>query len=303
MNESAGSEQDRPLVSVVVATYNMGQHIEGAIDSILQQSFRDLEVIVVDDGSSDDTQERLQQYRNDERVRIIRTDNQGQPKAKNLGIQNARGKYIAFCDADDLWAPDKLERQIPVFIQDPEVGVVYTDVKYIDERGEVYEKEGGYKRYSGFVTDKLLIKNFVPFGTSIIRRECLDQVGLFDESLPMGIDWDLWLRLSVFYKFQFVEAKTYFYREWPGQMSNNYRSRYQYASIILERFISRNGERLTPKEVNEAWKDLFRGKAAIISAREKTLAEPLLIMWRCLLLDLVDLATWKTVAKILLKKF
>src|SRR5690554_2288672 len=104
----------QPLVSVVIATYNMGQYLPGAVKSVLNQSWKNLEVVVVDDGSTDETQEVMEGLaKTDPRIVFIKTPNQGQPKAKNTGIRAARGNFIAFCDADDQWRKDKLELQMP----------------------------------------------------------------------------------------------------------------------------------------------------------------------------------------------
>ena len=214
---------EQSLVSVVIATYNMARYLPEAVDSVLaQQKWDNLEVVIVDDGSEDDTEDRMVRYSNDPRVRYIRTENRGQPKAKNRGIAEARGEFIAFCDADDIWQPDKLARQMPEF-RDKDVGVVYSEVAYINDQGFSLPKEPSTDRESGWVTSHLVIKNFIPFGTAVMRRACIDRHGGFDENLPMGIDWDLWLRFSVAWKFMYVPEVTYLYRIWPGQMSKNYR--------------------------------------------------------------------------------
>src|SRR3970040_1746291 len=141
------------LVSVVIATYNMGNYIESAIDSILKQSYQNFELIVVDDGSVDDTEQRMVAYGDNAKIKYIKQENQGQPKAKNRGLKETTGAYVAFCDADDLWAPNKLELQLPLFKDHPEVGVVYSEVSYIDDKGNPLDKEQPYERYSGNVTD------------------------------------------------------------------------------------------------------------------------------------------------------
>jgi glycosyltransferase involved in cell wall biosynthesis len=111
-----------PAVSVVVATYNYGRYLAGALESVLGQTFRDLEVIVVDDGSIDDTAEVVKPYLRDQRVRYERVDHVGQPAAKNIGIRSARARLIAFLDADDLWLPAKLEKQVALLETNPTLG-------------------------------------------------------------------------------------------------------------------------------------------------------------------------------------
>lgn len=267
---------ESPLVSVVIATYNMGRYLDQAIDSVLAQSWKSIEVIVVDDGSTDDTEALMSGYQSDNRIIYIRNENQGQPRAKNCGIRQSNGDFIAFCDADDLWHPDKLAFQMPMFA-DPEVGIVYSEVSNIDEQNRRYEKSPPYARHQGRVTQHLLIRNFVPFGTAVIRRECVEKNGLFDEQFRMGIDWDLWLRYSLDWNFAYTPEKTYIYREWSGQMSNNYRGRYQHALRILEKFIENHGSALPAATIRKAWADTYINQANAIVIHEGKLWEPMTI--------------------------
>lgn len=253
--------KDLPLVSVVIATYNMGQYISQAIQSVLQQPNIDLEVIVVDDGSTDSTPETLQQFNQDSRVRIIHQTNQGQPKAKNAGVQAARGRYIAFCDADDYWLPNKLAVQLPLFDRNHKTGIVYSPVVllYPDGAKKEQSKDGFFR---GNVLDKMFLRNIVPFGTSVVRRECFEQEGRFDESIPMGIDWDLWLRFSVHWEFDFVTEPTYVYRIWDGQMSKNWRGRYDCAFRIMDKFVERYPNELPDKMIATGYADTYTNLAA-----------------------------------------
>src|SRR5262249_1655616 len=123
-----------PAVSVVIATHNYGRYLSGALDSALGQTIRDMEIVVIDDGSTDDTPAVVRPYLRDSRVTYHRTERRGQPRAKNLGIQLSRAPFVAFLDSDDIWLPAKLERQLPVFA-DAEVGVVYSRRLMIDEEG------------------------------------------------------------------------------------------------------------------------------------------------------------------------
>jgi glycosyltransferase involved in cell wall biosynthesis len=292
---------EQPLVSVVIATYNMGHYLCLAIDSVLAQTWSNLEVIVVDDGSNDDTHEQMKRFKDDSRVRYFPTVNQGQPRAKNRGLKESKGQFIAFCDADDLWQPEKLYVQIPLFA-DTRVGVVYSEVSYIDEHGKPVEKEIPYKRYSGKVTENLVIKNFVPFGTAVIRRQCLEQNGEFDDSLPMGIDWDLWLRYSMSWQFKYAPEITYVYRIWPGQMSKNYRGRYKNAFLILNKFIDRYPDALPESLRAKAWADMYISRGMSLAQSENLFIEPLKDVLTGMRYDWSYLLAWKSLAKLVLRR-
>lgn len=295
--QDLGSQQ--PLVSVVIATYNMGQYLPQAIDSILHQGWQNLEIVVVDDGSKDNTAAVLASYDANPRVRYVCNDNQGQPKAKNCGIKLTRGDFIAFCDADDLWEPTKLEVQMPLFANS-RIGVVYSEVSNIDEHNQRYEKPPAYARHAGKVTDQLLIRNFVPFGTAVIRRECIEQCGVFDEQFRMGIDWDLWLRYSLFWEFAYTPERTYIYREWSGQMSTNYRGRYDFAIRILANFIQNHGTMLNPRAVRAAWADMYISQANALASNERAIKEPIKGYLKGLAKDPFYYYGWRSFAKFIL---
>jgi len=279
----------------------MGQYLGQAIDSILAQSWRPLEIIVVDDGSTDDTSVMMQNYANVPEVHYLPGPNQGQPKAKNTGIKAARGNFIAFCDADDLWETNKLDVQMPLF-SDPSVGVVYSEVSNIDEHGHRYVKADAYHRYSGDVRKQLLIRNFIPFGTAVIRRACIERNGIFDEQFRMGIDWDLWLRYSLDWHFAYTPSRTYIYREWSGQMSSNYRGRYQHAFRILENFLQHHADRFDPALIRLAHADMYIGQGNAIATHERKMIEPLRNYVKGLSIAPGYLYGWKSLIKLFLGK-
>lgn len=251
----------KPEVSVVIATYNMGRYLAEAVNSVLAQPDVDLEVVVVDDGSTDDTLEVMTAFAADPRVRLIAQENRGQPRAKNAGIRASRGRFIAFCDADDYWLPDKLALQLPLFERNPRIGVVCSGTLALHEDGEVRSHPHAPLQ-RGRILEALFLRNLIPFGTAVVRRECLEQVGLFDESIAMGIDWDLWLRVAVDWEFDFTPEPTYVYRIWDGQMSKNWRGRYEHAFRIMANFLASHPGRVPPGVVATAYADTYTNLAA-----------------------------------------
>ncbi|NCC91672.1 MAG: glycosyltransferase family 2 protein [Opitutae bacterium] len=211
---------DRPLVSVVVTAYNYGRYVRAAVASVLAQTYDNLEILVVDDGSTDDTPSILAEYARAGRIRYLRQDNAGQARAKNRGIAESRGRLVAFLDADDQWLPRKIEKQVPLFA-DARVGVVCSKRAIILADDSLFPNPPHTRLQRGDVLGPVFARNFVPFSTAVVRRSCFDQVGVFDESLGMGIDYDLWIRMAARWHFDFVDEELALYRYGHGQMSRN----------------------------------------------------------------------------------
>lgn len=249
-----------PLVSVVVASYNMGAYVKDAVQSVLDQTVSDLDVHVVDDGSTDDTRAVIESFKGDPRVHYHYQANAGQTRAKNAGILASTGHHVGFCDADDLWLPRKLERQIPILESHPNVGVVYTRSQPIDASGK-WLAPRLYPEHRGRVTEPLFFENFVPFGTALVRRSALSAKGAFNEKYRMGIDWELWLRLSVDYEFEHIPEVTYLYRIWEGQMSSNWRGRYEACFAIMREFEQSHPGLVTPQTVRRAYSHSYANRA------------------------------------------
>lgn len=225
-----------PLFSVVITCYNYGQYLESSMQSVLEQTCSDFEVIVVDDGSIDNTPEVMERYLTNTKIKYIRQANAGQPKAKNRGIIESNGKFIAFLDADDIWMPTKLEKQIALF-DDPHTGVVYSRRKWINP--DAVEISGNERKlHRGNVLDKIFIDNFICFSSSVIRRAALDEAGFFDENLPMGIDYDLWIRLAAICRFDYVDEPLVKYRTGHANLSKNTMKRYECAQKIMRKALN-----------------------------------------------------------------
>jgi glycosyltransferase involved in cell wall biosynthesis len=253
-----------PAVSVVIATHNYGRYLGGALESALGQSFGDLEVIVVDDGSTDGSDEVVRRYLRDGRVRYCRTDHLGQPRAKNTGIRLARAPLLAFLDADDLWLPEKLERQMALLRDDPDVGVVYCPRRVIDADGR--ELDFRYPEpLRGWVLGPIFHTNFVCFSSCVVRRGVLDVVGGFDEGLELAIDYDLWLRAARHFRFDYVPEALVAYRVGHGSLSSRAVERGRAVRFIMNRFLRERGGRdaLDPALVRLALAEHYCDQAAI----------------------------------------
>jgi len=193
-------------ISVIVPTYNRAPLIKRALQSVLDQDYPDLEAIVVDDCSSDNTQEVVKSF-NDPRIKFIKhLQNKGANAARNTGIRAASGNYIAFQDSDDEWLPGKLTKQIEAFKDAPDdIGVVYTAFWRIEDRERTYTPAKDVLTTDGYLLEELLKRNFITTQSILVRKECLETVGLFDESMPRLQDWELLLRLAERYRFRFID--------------------------------------------------------------------------------------------------
>jgi glycosyltransferase involved in cell wall biosynthesis len=193
-----------PLVSVVIPTFNCARYLSGSVGSAVGQDFAEKEVIVVDDGSTDNTKEVLAPFR--DRIIYIYEDNCGVSSARNRGVAQSSGKYIAFLDADDVWLPGKLKKQVEFFeSQIGSVKLTYTDWKYFfepsDWRGSRVLKISAYE---GKVTRQLFCHDFIFTPTVMIERDFLTSLGPFDSGLGVGEDYDMWLRASAACEFRFL---------------------------------------------------------------------------------------------------
>jgi glycosyltransferase involved in cell wall biosynthesis len=289
----------KPLVSIVIATYNMARYLPLAIKSVLDQTYSNIEVLVVDDGSTDDTAGAIAPFLADHRVRYCIQENKGQAAAKNHGVQKSRGEYIAFLDADDTWTPNKLDVQIPIFDRSTFTGIVYSRVRYMDENGR-HLGVADNELFRGRVSGALLIRNFIGFGTTVIKRECFDRLGAFDETLRMGIDYDLWLRFSTNYEFDYVDQPLLNYRVWAGQMSKNSRDRYLNGIEIMKHFLRTFPGVVDRKTEREAWAHTYVGFGQCVYSIDKQVCGAINLYMRALRYRPGYLPAWKAIVKTIL---
>ena len=203
-----------PKVSVNISVYNMDKYVEYALLSVLRQTFQDWECIIVNDGSTDDTEKIVKEYvKRDPRCKYVYQDNRGLAEARNAAIKSSTGEYIAFLDADDLWEPDMLEKTISYLDANPDVSIVSGGWDLIDEQGErIFRKRVARSSVS---LEKLLLVNRFPVHAVLVRREVFQVCGPFD---PDAVnDWDMWLRAaSNGFTFGYIEDLIAHYRRHAG---------------------------------------------------------------------------------------
>ena len=210
--------QSRPLVSIILPTWNRASILPRALVSIKAQSFTDYEVLVVDDGSEDDTQQLLSHH--DAPIRCLSQAHGGVASARNLGIEHARGRWIAFLDSDDTWMPEKLLTQMQALEQNPEVSMVFSDYEVWDEsrdQPELVQTRRYLDEDTSFAA--LARRNFIGTLTAVVHREALATAGGFDESLVRGSDFDAWLRIARNGKIMRVPGVFARYRRHPKSLT------------------------------------------------------------------------------------
>ncbi len=232
-----------PIVSVIIPVYNQAEYLRAAIDSVLAQTWREFELIVVDDGSIDGTPDVIHSYGN--QVFGFRKENGGGASALNYGLRRARGRWIAWLSADDAWEPTKLGRQLEAVEGKPEVGLVYTDYIWIDRAGKPlrrFSMPTVSSRASRLL--RLLWGSYVNGSSALIRREVFDQVGLFDERDRFTPDYDFWLRLAMDHEALRVPEPLVRYRIHGAQSSGNILRMTEARHRVIARALPRMGRRL-----------------------------------------------------------
>ena len=198
MSEAADGSDQMPLVSVVIPCYNVAPYIEAAVASALDQTWRRLEVIAVDDGATDETLQvlnRLAASRQDPRLRIVCQANGGLSQARNTGIREARGSYIGFLDGDDIWLPEKVEQQMRIMLSDPCVGLTFSFSRYLTEAGKDTGRLLTTRKLRPGLDDMVRRNHFGNGSTVVARRQCFEIAGMFDTELKSCEDYEMWCRI------------------------------------------------------------------------------------------------------------
>ncbi|MBE9076974.1 glycosyltransferase [Romeria aff. gracilis LEGE 07310] len=256
------------LISVIIPAYNSERTIAETVESVIQQTLTDFEIIVIDDGSTDRTLERLDAIE-DCRLTVVSQKNSGVSASRNLGIAKASGQYIAFLDADDLWLPDKLAAQVQALAADPAVAVAYSWVDYIDESGQ-FLRSGMHSTIAGDVYERIVLGSFLESGSNpLIRKTAIDHTGGFDETLRTAEDWEMWVRLAAQYRFAVVPQVQVLYRVSSRSKSFRLENHRSAGLAVIDRVFAQTPDsfqRLKPKALASFYKYLtFK----VLSAPEK----------------------------------
>jgi len=235
-SERIPSGRGTPAVSVVLPTYNRARLLERAVRSVLAQSYEDLELIVVDDASTDDTAAVLAAI-TDSRLRLLNhRENRGGSAARNTGIEAARGEFVAFQDSDDVWLPDKIQKQMAAFRgSDADVGVVYHGLFRLIGTRSRYVPPADIVQREGDLSRQILRKSFISMQTLLVRRRLLAEVGLLDENLPRFQDWELAMRLARVCRFRFLDEPLTIAFATEESISHDLAAALEAKRIILEK--------------------------------------------------------------------
>ncbi|MCD6459503.1 glycosyltransferase [bacterium] len=192
-----------PLVSIIIPVYNRRKLLPRAVDSVLNQSYKKFELIIIDDGSTDNPAEIAGKY-NDSRIKFIRIPHGGVSTARNTGVSLAQYDYIAFLDSDDQWVKHKLEKQINSLSKNNSYHICYTGEQWI-RNGKPFTHKKALKKFSGFVFDKCLSDCFIGCSTVLLRKNLFEQSGGFDPALTVCEDYDFWLKITAKYPVLLIE--------------------------------------------------------------------------------------------------
>jgi len=206
------------LCSIIIPTFNHGGFIERSISCALSQTYALKEVIVVDDGSTDDTEDRVKQF--GDQIIYYKRINGGLGAARNTGLQLSKGEYIQFLDADDFISPDKIEKQVDAFLNDEKVSLVYSDCTIIGRDGTPIEYSVYKLTEDEKLLDVIIRMNLFPVHSPLVKRKAIDDAGLFDESRYALEDWDLWIRIVLKdHQFKYVPGKWVHYDHQGSRMT------------------------------------------------------------------------------------
>lgn len=289
-----------PLVSVITPTYNRADFIGEALQSVKEQTYEHFEHLIIDDGSTDDTREILAPFLEDARFRYFYQENQGQSVARNLGLAKARGDFICFLDSDNLWVLSKLATQLEIFRQHPEADVVYGDSITINHAGKEISRRN-MPRFSGYIVLPLLKDNCVSMNTVMVRQRCFNKIGGMDINNRLAEDYELWLRFSLHFRFQYIPEYFAYYRVMDQQISSDKKARFYANELIIKDFRQNFPTALTPDEFAEGFAYFYTRKARYLAGAGQ-LGAAYLCLWKAIRHKPLYRVPWRALMAVTLKK-
>lgn len=255
---------DPGRISVIIPTYNRGAVLERAIKSVLNQSYCNFEIIVVDDGSTDNTHRILEKY--GRQIRYFSQLHGGVSSCRNFGLEKSEGTWVAFLDSDDYWLPEKLERQIQFVQQHPEFLIVQTDEKWI-RHGKFVNPMKKHRKYGGWIFKQCLPLCIVSPSAVMVHQRVFNDVGVFDENLPVCEDYDLWLRVARKYPIGLIEEKLIVKTGGHSdQLSRQYWGMDRYRIMALENILNKE---LSAEQYELVLKEIIKKLTVLETGRRK----------------------------------
>ncbi len=226
-----------PAITVIIPAFNAEPHIGDALSSVCDQTIRDFEVVLVDDGSTDGTLREADRFVGRLDLTILKQANAGPAAARNAAIRSARGRYCAFLDADDVMLPERLASQLALLDNDRDVALVHTDLMTFDHGGTIHRTRHAFSSPSGgMILDRLLLDNFITTSTVMASTARLIEVGLFGESRRVSEDFELWLKMAARWKVGFIDRPLVRYRRRRGSLSDDKLVTARCALDVIEAF-------------------------------------------------------------------
>ena len=250
-------------VDVIIPAFNAANYLPAALDSVGSQTFDDWQIVLVDDGSTDDTAAVVAPFleRFGTKLKYIRQENRGLPAARNAAVQASSSNFIALLDADDVWLPNRLAESLQALAARPNAGLAYGLITYMDAAGNAMETfQGNAAPFEGHVASRIYMRKIeLPCPTITIRRSCIDEVGLFDETMRSTEDRDLWLRIALRHEVAFVPKVLAYYRVSPNSMSANAQRMIEAQLQFIRKHYRSEGCGIVPRQI--AWARAYKQRA------------------------------------------
>jgi glycosyltransferase involved in cell wall biosynthesis len=290
-----------PKVDVIIPAYNAARYLPTAIESVIAQTFEDWRIVLVDDGSTDNTAEVVAPFlqRLGPKLNYIRKPNGGVTAARNTAIQASTAEFLAFLDADDLWLPCRLSESLKALAEWPQAGLAYGLVTHIDPEGRLGETwEGNRRNAEGHIAPYIYMRKVeLPCVTVTLRRRCIDEVGIFDEAMRVTEDRDLWLRIALRYEVAFVPKVLAYYRVSPNSLSADSQQMLKAQLQFIRKHYGSEGCGLRSRQI--AWARVYKQQAETLKKRNRPW-DALMSSLRALALYPLDMDNPRTAGSLLL---